>query len=312
MPESRPGFDTEAFDAGAAATLLWLEYRRTRDSALREQLVLQYSPLVVTIADQIHRRLPCEDRDDLVSSGMVGLLAAVDRYDPGRCVPFMAYARPRVRGAILDALRTIDFVPHSARRRGESVRILSLDVPEAGTGADQLRAPSLAETIADEHARDPEEAVVAQEEHEVVRTAVEALPERERQIVVLHDFGGVPATQLAEMAGVTPGRIVQIYARAIAHLRQFLQELGFDGGDGATVAPSSEVLAETDALTDAELEVLRAAAEGMSAGETAKQLTKSTETVKSQRRTLLSKLEARNMAHAVWVACQQGYLEPAA
>ena len=125
MPESRPGFDTEAFDAGA--TLLWLEYRRTRDSALREQLVLQYSPLVVTIADQIHRRLPCEDRDDLVSSGMVGLLAAVDRYDPGRCVPFMAYARPRVRGAILDALRS-----QSASRRAHRATVTA--APIASTG----------------------------------------------------------------------------------------------------------------------------------------------------------------------------------
>jgi len=313
MPESRPGFDNEAHDAQAATTLLWREYRRTRDAALREQLVLRYTPCVVGIADQIRRRLPSEDRDDLVSSGIIGLLAAVDRYDPDRCVPFGAYAARRIRGAIFDALRTTDFLPRSARGRGETVHILSLELPAGGAAAAGEHAPTLAETIADEHAPDPEEAVVEQEQHEVVRIAVGALPERERQIVVLHDFGGVPTTKLAEMAGVTTARIAQIYGNAITHLQQSLEEAGFDCADGATADSDGDGVAATDALTEAELDVLRAAAEGMSTEETARELTKSTETVKTQRRTLLSKLEARNMAHAVWLACREGYLlEPAA
>src|SRR3954471_10914130 len=85
---------------------LWRRFRRTKNPTLREELVLSYTPLVVSIAGRVHRRVPSHvDRRDLVSSGMVGLLTAVDGYDPEVSNVFAAYAAPRILGAIIDSLR---------------------------------------------------------------------------------------------------------------------------------------------------------------------------------------------------------------
>ena len=314
-------------DRGFAREIsLWRRFRRTRNPELREQLVLTYTPLVLGIANRVHQRLPPHlERQDLVSSGMIGLLAAVDGYDPERSSKFAAYAAPRIFGAIIDWLRKSDFLPRSARRRGETLQFLSLEEPVRSTGTEREQRPSLLETIVDEQARDPEESVI---KHEIVREALGALPEGEREIVVLHHFGDLSITALAELRGVTPRRIWAIHAHAIARLQLLLKDssevvaedphgTGVTNGIGTVSAlPAANVeaalIAAPDALTPPELEVLRAAAEGMSAEETAQRLTKSAGTVRTQRKNVLAKLRARNMAQAVWLGCKKGYLRPAA
>ena len=287
---------------------LWHRFRRTKCPTLREELVLGYTPLVVTIAGRVHRRVPPHvDRRDLVSSGMVGLLAAVDRYDPELPNVFAAYAAPRILGAIIDSLRTSDLVPRSVRERGEEIQFLSLEQPVLRNG---MERPSVGETIPDASADDPATSVV---EQETVRAALRELSERERQIVALHYFSDMSFTSLADLAGVTPTRLRTIHAQAMIRLQQLLEE---------PLEPEDEALRERDGtedtasarevLTPAELDVLRAAAEGMSADETADQLTKSTGTIRTQRKSVLAKLQARNMAEAVWLGCKKGYLSPAA
>jgi RNA polymerase sigma factor for flagellar operon FliA len=304
--------------------LLWRRFRRTKNPALREQLVLTYTPLVIRIADRLHRRLPPHlERQDLVSSGMIGLLAAVDGYDPERSSLFVAYAAPRIFGAIVDWLRKNDFLPRSARQRAEDLQFLSLEEPVRRGESEREQQPSLAETIVDEQARDPEECVVNQE---TVRAALEALPPREREIVVLHHFADVPFPMLADVIGVSPRRVWAIHSQAIAHLELLLEEpaeIEADGdvasdpleGEGlSTEGPTADgaPAGASGALTPPELEVLRAAAEGMSAEETAERLTKSPGTIRAQRKSVRMKLHARNMAQAVWLACKMGYLRPAA
>jgi RNA polymerase sigma factor FliA len=303
---------------------LWRRFRRTGNPTLREQLVLSYTPLVAGIANRVHQRLPPHlDRQDLVSSGMIGLLAAIDGYDPERSSTFAAYAAPRILGAIIDWLRKNDFIPRSARSRGEDLQFLSLEEPVRTTGADQEQRPSLRETIVDEQARDPQESVVNQE---AVRTALDALPPREREIVVLHHFADVPLTTLAELIDVTPRRVSAIHSQAITHLQLLLSDapdVGVDGDHRLSVADGDGIPSELpaanveaalngapDALTAPELDVLRAAAGGMSAEETAERLTKSPGTVRAQRKSVRAKLRARNMAQAVWLACKKGYLRP--
>jgi RNA polymerase sigma factor (sigma-70 family) len=243
---------------------------------------------------------------------MVGLLAAIDRYDPESPNVFAAYAAPRILGAIIDSLRKSDLVPRSVRERGEEIVFLSLEEPMLRHGTGQ-EPPSVGETIPDARAKDPATSVI---EQETVRAALRELTERERQIVALHYFSDMSFTSLADLVGVTPTRLRTIHTQAMIRLQQLLEEpLEADGEDTLHEENGNgkaETVSAREALTSAELDVLRAAAEGMSADETAEQLIKSTGTIRTQRKSVLAKLQARNMAEAVWVGCKKGYLSPAA
>ena len=109
--------------AGDTETLsLWLEYRDTREKALRDQLILRYAPLVKYVAGRLGSGLPAHvDDGDLVSYGLLGLISAIDRFDPDRDIKFETYAIARIRGAIIDELRTLDWVPRSVRSRARQI-----------------------------------------------------------------------------------------------------------------------------------------------------------------------------------------------
>ena len=101
---------------------LWLEYRRTHDKALRDRLIVNYSPLVKYVAGRLGSGLPAHvDEGDLVSYGLLGLMSAIDRYDPDRDIKFETYAIARIRGSIIDELRTLDWVPRSVRSRAREI-----------------------------------------------------------------------------------------------------------------------------------------------------------------------------------------------
>src|SRR3954469_18572452 len=124
---------------------LWLEYRRTRDKALRDRLIVNYSPLVKYVAGRLGSGLPAHvDEADLVSYGLLGLMSAIDRYDPERDIKFETYAIARIRGSIIDELRTLDWVPRSVRSRAREIE-RAIRKLESVNG----RAPS-DEQIADE------------------------------------------------------------------------------------------------------------------------------------------------------------------
>src|SRR4051812_22100683 len=101
---------------------LWLEYRRTHDKLLRDRLIVNYSPLVKYVAGRLGSGLPAHvDEADLVSYGLLGLMSAIDRYDPERDIKFETYAIARIRGSIIDELRTLDWVPRSVRSRAREI-----------------------------------------------------------------------------------------------------------------------------------------------------------------------------------------------
>ena len=110
--------------AGDTETLsLWLEYRRTGDQALRDRLILTYAPLVKYVAGRLGSGLPAHiDDGDLVSYGLLGLISAIERYEPDRDIKFETYAIARIRGAIIDELRALDWVPRSVRSRARADR----------------------------------------------------------------------------------------------------------------------------------------------------------------------------------------------
>ena len=97
---------------------LWLEYRRTGDQGIRDRLILTYAPLVKYVAGRVGSGLPSHvDESDLVQYGLLGLIGAIERYDPDRDVKFETYAIARIKGSILDELRAMDWVPRSVRSR---------------------------------------------------------------------------------------------------------------------------------------------------------------------------------------------------
>ena len=101
---------------------LWLQFRKTGDQGLRDRLILTYAPLVKYVAGRLGSGLPAHvDEGDLVSYGLLGLIGAIERYDPGRDVKFETYAIARIKGAIIDELRALDWVPRSVRSRAREI-----------------------------------------------------------------------------------------------------------------------------------------------------------------------------------------------
>ena len=101
---------------------LWQEFRKSRDQAIRDRLILTYAPLVKYVAGRLGSGLPAHvDEGDLVSYGLLGLIGAIERYDPDRDVKFETYAIARIKGAIIDELRAMDWVPRSVRARARHI-----------------------------------------------------------------------------------------------------------------------------------------------------------------------------------------------
>jgi RNA polymerase sigma factor for flagellar operon FliA len=101
---------------------LWLEYRRSKAKAIRDRLILTYAPLVKYVAGRVGSGLPAHvDEEDLVSYGLLGLMGAIDRFDPSRDIKFETFAIARIKGAIIDELRSLDWVPRSVRSRARDI-----------------------------------------------------------------------------------------------------------------------------------------------------------------------------------------------
>jgi len=109
--------------AAAQDTLtLWQDYRRSQDQHLRDRLILTYAPLVKFVAGRVGASLPSHvDEQDLVSYGLLGLIGAIERFDPDREIKFETFAMARIRGAIIDELRSLDWVPRSVRTRARQI-----------------------------------------------------------------------------------------------------------------------------------------------------------------------------------------------
>src|SRR6186997_1793997 len=109
-------------DQATDTRVLWQEFKRTGDRGLRDRLILTYAPLVKYVAGRLGSGLPAHvDEGDLVSYGLLGLISAIERYDPDRDVKFETYAIARIRGSILDELRALDWVPRSVRSRARQI-----------------------------------------------------------------------------------------------------------------------------------------------------------------------------------------------
>ncbi|MGN6577713.1 MAG: FliA/WhiG family RNA polymerase sigma factor [Nocardioides sp.] len=229
---------------------VWADYQRTREPALRNRLVVQYSPLVKYVAGRMRSRLPQSvDQDDLVSDGVLGLMDAIERFDPDRGLSFQTFAVPRIRGAIIDGLRAMDFVPRSVR---DKVRIVAqatavleerLGRPpedteiarEIGVPVQQVRDLTRQASsnhanlddfeLADELASAADESVEAGDVNASLRRVVGELNERDQVVIALYYFEGLTLAEIGRVLGVTESRISQVHSRATASLRAKLLAL---------------------------------------------------------------------------------------
>lgn len=239
--------------------LLWGRYQETKEHACFLKLVEFYVPVVHQIAIQYAAKLPNQvTQADVISYGYLGLMDAVKRFDPDRQIQFETYAVLRIRGAIIDELRAIDWVPRSIRRSVRQVdeatndlthslgRVPTnmeiaerLDIRPEEVGALQRvvtssvhssldvsytedgDGSSLGETILDDRGEDvlPSEAVLK----ERLVEALADLEERETIVVVLHYYQGMSLIQIGELLGVSESRVGQLHTKAMAEVREWLK-----------------------------------------------------------------------------------------
>ena len=247
-------------DERSADGQLWFDYKRTGDRHLRDQLIVRYSPLVKFVAGRVSAGLPHSiEQSDLVSYGMFGLIDAIEKFDTTRSIKFETYAITRIKGAIIDELRSIDWVPRSVRAKARSVEqayaSLEASLGRAPTDAEvasQLQISdsdlqqifgqisyvgivALEEVIAGGRAdkgdgttlgdtlADPGEGPMAafevEEMKQILAGAINRLGEREKIVLTLYYYESLTLAQIGQVLGVTESRVCQIHTKAVMQLR---------------------------------------------------------------------------------------------
>ncbi len=229
----------------------------------KERLVIQYMQLVRYVAQRLISRLPANvELEDLVNAGILGLLDAVEKYDPSRKTQFKTYAEFRVRGAILDELRNLDWVPRSVREKAhqlddvyqalenrlgrpaedeEVAAELDMDMDEYYRFVDSARAISLInldelgareedqkyilEVLADPNAEDPFDAAGLAELKSITASAISDLPERERVVLLFYYHREMTMKEIGQALELTESRVSQIHTQAICRVRAKLRKL---------------------------------------------------------------------------------------
>lgn len=256
--------DTDAREAAQVIVDLWRDYKAEDTKEAREQLILHYSPLVKFVAGRVAAGLPQNiEQADLVSYGIFGLIDAIDKFDPERGFKFETYAISRIKGAIIDELRSIDWVPRSIRSKARSVERaysklenelmrtpgdaevageLDMTEPELAqtlsqisfvglvaldelltVGGERSGSATMGDTVAD-WAHDPVAAFESDEMKQVLADAINRMPDRERLVLTLYYYEALTLSEIGDVLGVTESRVCQIHTKAILQLRSRLVE----------------------------------------------------------------------------------------
>lgn len=238
---------------------LWLEFVATRDDRLREHLIVHYVHLVRFVVSRLG--IPTTstlDSEDLMSYGIIGLINAIDRFDPARGIKFEAYATARIKGAVIDQLRALNWMPRSAVSRSRQLEHLLADLEqrlgrpaleeevaaevgvtteryrqmlmEAGTAILSLDAPlapmrsdedasSLSELLEDISSPSPSEEAERREQHEQLIAALNHLPPRERKLLALYYDQELTMKEISQVMHVSESRVCQLHSQAVLRLR---------------------------------------------------------------------------------------------
>ncbi|HVM00945.1 MAG TPA: RNA polymerase sigma factor WhiG [Egibacteraceae bacterium] len=242
---------------------LWERYKKTGEVDVRERLILQYSPLVKYVAGRVSVGLPATiEHGDLVSYGMFGLIDAIEKFDLAKAVKFETYAIARIKGAIIDELRSVDWVPRSVRSKARNVEkalaalegrlrrtptetelaeelgmslddlrhtlaqvsLVSLVALDESLGGEDHERQALVDTLQDPKAVNPESSYEDTELKAILTDAISRMTEREKTVVVLYYFEGLTLAQIGEVLGVTESRVCQVHTKAVLGLRAKINE----------------------------------------------------------------------------------------
>ncbi|MER5728518.1 RNA polymerase sigma factor WhiG [Streptomyces sp. NPDC002138] len=276
MPQHTSGSDRAAVPPaarGSARTtapssldVLWRSYKESGDERLREQLILHYSPLVKYVAGRVSVGLPPNvEQADFVSSGVFGLIDAIEKFDIERSIKFETYAITRIRGAMIDELRALDWIPRSVRQKARAVEraYATLEAQlrrtpteievadEMGVALEELHAVfsqlslanvvaleellhvggegdrlSLMDTLEDTAADNPVAVAEDRELRRLLARAINTLPDREKTVVTLYYYEGLTLAEIGHVLGVTESRVSQIHTKSVLQLRAKLADVG--------------------------------------------------------------------------------------
>ena len=249
---------------------VWSSYKKTGDEKAREKLVLAYSPLVKFVAGRMSSGLPAHiEESDLISYGLLGLIGAIERFDPEREIKFETFAVSRIKGSIIDELRSLDWVPRSVRAKAREIESTQTKlehelgrVPTDKEVADALEMSvedfqdsllqisnstvvaldelwtvsdssgdqvSLLDTMKDPNAVDPARELGVSELKDRLANAISRLPEREKLVIALYYYENLTLREIGEVLGVTESRVSQLHTKAVLRLKARLS-----GGARAT------------------------------------------------------------------------------
>jgi RNA polymerase sigma factor FliA len=243
---------------------LWVQLGRDRDPALRERLIVQYAPLVKYVVGRMAVSMPgLLSNEDIVGYGTVGLIQAVDRYDPSVGVKFETYAIRRIKGAIIDAIRSLQALSRDASRRARdldhaydeliqrlgrlptnrevadhlemtaeefshaladaSMSIVSLNNATGPDAGDGGERPSLIDQIADEDAPGVADQVERRQLYQALVKALQQLGDRDRLVINLYYYEDLTLKEISDVLGVSTSRVSQLHAAAVFKLRAALR-----------------------------------------------------------------------------------------
>jgi RNA polymerase sigma factor for flagellar operon FliA len=248
-------------DDTAGVDELWASYKADNSAAVRDRLILHYSPLVKYVAGRVAVGLPQSvDQADLVSYGIFGLIDAIDKFEVERGFKFETYAITRIKGAILDELRSIDWVPRSIRAKARAIEraytkleamhhrapsdtelaaelewtpeqldttlgqisLTGVAALDEMLSGERGEAATLGDTIPDATAG-PVAVFEGEEMRQLLAEAINRLPEREKIVLTLYYYEGLTLNEIGGVLGVTESRVCQVHTKAVLHLRARLE-----------------------------------------------------------------------------------------
>ena len=238
---------------------IWAEYKKTKSLELRNYIVSKYAPLAKYVAGRLSIGMPQSvEFGDLVNCGIVGLIDAVEKFEPDKNVKFKTYAITRIRGAIYDELRTLDWVPRSVRQKAreieDAVRLTEARLGRSATdeevaeclkiSTDEYRAAvykvsctsilslndlwnnkdgddkvSLMDSLEAPSSMNPDVLVEKEEMKRIIAEAIRELPEKEQKVLVLYYYEELTLKEIGKVLDVTESRVSQLHTKAIIRLK---------------------------------------------------------------------------------------------